>query len=64
MGHLVQTVPDDIAQCEFHCSKTDCSHTEWNDCKRRLDPFNDALRLADPAAPGRLIRRGGIDSGF
>jgi hypothetical protein len=53
MGHLVQTVPDDIAQCEFHCSRTDCSHTEWNNCKRRLDPLNDARRLADPA--GSLI---------
>jgi len=34
--HLVETVPNDIALCEFDCSKTQCSFGEWESCARRL----------------------------
>lgn len=37
MNHLVQRVPDDLALCEFACSKTRCSEEEWAHCRRRLD---------------------------
>ena len=37
LGHWVQTVPEDSAICEFDCSKTECSNSEWQHCKRRLD---------------------------
>jgi len=37
MSHLVQTVPDKIAICEFDCTKAVCLNSEWKDCKRRLD---------------------------
>ncbi len=34
--HLVETVPNDIALCEFDCRKTECSFGEWERCARRL----------------------------
>jgi hypothetical protein len=34
---IVQPVPDDLALCEFECSKTECSAEEWKHCKRRLE---------------------------
>lgn len=37
MSHLVQPVPDGLALCEFSCSKTHCSVSEWEHCSRRLD---------------------------
>jgi hypothetical protein len=37
MHHLVQPVPDDLALCEFACSKTRCTEAEWAHCRRRLD---------------------------
>jgi hypothetical protein len=37
MNHLVQPVPDGLALCEFSCSKTRCSESEWAHCQRRLD---------------------------
>ncbi len=44
-GHWVQTVPADCAICEFDCSKTECSDSEWQQCKRRLD----SLKQDEPA---------------
>lgn len=37
MSHLVQTVPEEIAICEFNCTKLQCSHSDWENCQRRLD---------------------------
>lgn len=34
--HLIETVPNDIALCEFDCRKTQCSFGEWESCARRL----------------------------
>lgn len=34
--HLVEAVPNDIALCEFDCSKTQCRYDEWESCGRRL----------------------------
>jgi hypothetical protein len=48
MSHWVEIVPDDIAHCEFNCSKTDCSNSEWKNCKRRIDPLNPSLTNIDP----------------
>lgn len=41
MRHWVWAVPDEIAICEFDCPKTDCSHAEWKDCKRRVGSPDD-----------------------
>lgn len=41
MSHLVQPVPDGLALCEFGCSKTRCSETEWEHCTRRLDTLKE-----------------------
>ena len=32
---LVQTVPEELAKCEFNCSANECSHEEWQRCSRR-----------------------------
>ena len=45
MDHLVGTVPEDSAICEFNCSKTECSNDEWTHCQRRLD----SLKTDEPA---------------
>ena len=45
MDHLVGTVPEDSAICEFNCSKTECSNDEWTHCQRRLD----SLKKDEPA---------------
>lgn len=29
-------VPDDIAECEYHCPRTDCTEAELRSCERRL----------------------------
>jgi hypothetical protein len=34
---IVQPVPDDLALCEFECSKTECSAEEWKHCRRRRE---------------------------
>lgn len=46
MSHLVQPVPDGLALCEFSCSKTSCSESEWEHCSRRLD----SLKQDEPVA--------------
>ncbi len=35
-SHLVEAVPNEIALCEFDCSKTQCRYDEWESCERRL----------------------------
>jgi hypothetical protein len=35
MSHLVQTIPVEIARCEFNCSVGECSYEEWQRCSRR-----------------------------
>ena len=32
----VQTVPDDVSQCEYDCDKPTCSAEEWATCENRL----------------------------
>lgn len=41
MSHLVQPVPSGLALCEFGCSKTRCSESEWEHCSRRLDSLKE-----------------------
>jgi len=33
---LIADVPEDIAICEFDCSKNQCTHGEWATCQRRI----------------------------
>jgi hypothetical protein len=33
--HFVQTVPEELAVCEFSCSAHECSREEWQRCSRR-----------------------------
>jgi len=44
MSHLVQPVPAGLALCEFGCSKTRCSESEWEHCTRRLDSLEPVER--------------------
>ena len=32
----VTEVPEEIALCEFDCSKTECLQEDWANCTRRL----------------------------
>ncbi len=36
MGNLVQSVPEELAVCEFDCSAVECSQKKWENCPRRL----------------------------
>lgn len=44
MSHLIQTVPEDSAICEFDCNKPECSQHEWQHCKRRLERITEKCR--------------------
>lgn len=33
---VVQTVPEEIAVCEFDCRKLSCSAEQWRTCERRI----------------------------
>jgi hypothetical protein len=33
---LVEEVPDEVAACEFECSRTQCRQGDWQHCERRL----------------------------
>ncbi len=33
---LIADVPDDLAICEFECSKINCRQGEWATCERRI----------------------------
>jgi len=33
---LIADVPEDIAICEFDCSKNQCTYGEWATCQRRI----------------------------
>ncbi len=48
--HLVQDVPEDIAACEFDCSKTDCEGAELINCERRVRAEAAEQRVRDGAA--------------
>jgi len=48
-GHIIQTVPEDIALCEFSCNKTQCTLGEWQNCERRI--HNAAGELTPLRAP-------------
>lgn len=34
-NHIVQSVPEDIALCEYDCRKLACSVGDWENCDRR-----------------------------
>ena len=36
---LIADVPEDLAICEFDCSKNQCSYGEWATCQRRTSPY-------------------------
>ena len=35
MSRMTQEVPEEIANCEFACRKTECLMGEWNTCANR-----------------------------
>jgi hypothetical protein len=41
---IIQDVPDEMARCEFQCSKLACSQGEWESCARRLQAVEDLRR--------------------
>lgn len=43
----VAEVPDDIAVCEFECSKTECRRGDWHRCERRLRAAADESQERD-----------------
>ena len=40
----VTEVPEEIAVCEFDCSKLECLHEDWANCPRRLGLQNPQQR--------------------
>ncbi len=47
---VIAEVPEDVAICEFDCSKNQCTQGEWATCQRRIQL--EALchpKLAEPA---------------
>lgn len=38
---LVQSVPEEIAICEFSCDTNQCSPAEWKRCLRRLAALSE-----------------------
>jgi hypothetical protein len=45
-SEFVQTVPEEIALCEFDCRKVNCTVEEWKMCKRRIQKAAGELRPA------------------
>jgi hypothetical protein len=45
-GEVVQTVPEEIAVCEFDCRKLSCSVEQWRTCKRRVREAESKLTPA------------------
>lgn len=43
---LVQTVPEEIAICEFNCGHNQCSPREWKHCLRRLTAQRERETMA------------------
>jgi hypothetical protein len=41
-NHIVQSVPEDIALCEYDCRKLECSMGEWEHCERRKQHLRTA----------------------
>ena len=48
--HIVQDVPNALAQCEFRCRVGKCSRGEWEQCERRIE---FAKMLDEPVIPAR-----------
>jgi hypothetical protein len=46
---VVQQVPDDLAQCEYHCRKSQCRLDEWQSCEKRLTGSRLRKQVAWPA---------------
>jgi len=34
---VITEAPEDIAICEFDCSRNQCTHGEWATCQRRIE---------------------------
>jgi len=45
-GAIIVNVPEDIALCEYDCSKEQCLQGEWKTCKRRLQNLSERKRQA------------------
>ncbi len=43
-GEIVQTVPEEIALCEFDCRETSCSAERWRKCQRRISKAEGELK--------------------
>ena len=48
---LIAEVPEDIAICEFDCSKNQCTYGEWATCQRRIQI--QALCHPNPVEPAK-----------
>lgn len=45
---VVDSVPDDIALCEYDCRKEQCLYQEWATCERRLSKASGELMPPGP----------------
>lgn len=43
-ARLIQTVPDELAACEFDCVRSECPSDEWQSCERRLRVLEERRR--------------------
>ena len=45
---LIADVPEDIALCEFDCSKKQCRTGEWETCERRIKTLQTTQQPGKP----------------
>lgn len=43
----VAEVPEEIAACEFDCSKTECLFGDWLQCERRLEARDSQQKISE-----------------
>ena len=46
---IVDIVPENMACCEFDCSKPECSYSKWATCERRLAYVRNQHTASTPA---------------
>jgi hypothetical protein len=51
LRNQVRTIPEDMAVCEFECSKTTCTWGDWKECQRRRMTVSGKIFGADQATP-------------
>ncbi len=49
----VAEVPEEVAVCEFDCSKTQCLLGDWMQCERRLEARDSRHRNNNPGQETR-----------